>query len=104
MIAFVICTFLTVISLTIAFFFAVANMQFLLEGDFMNRAKTNAMMHSFTWGQLQYRTYRLTTANTNVTIQTDYIRKSGNETYNRVESNISLDTATNSLNSTVQIL
>jgi hypothetical protein len=82
----------------------VANMQFLLEGDFMNRAKTNAMMHSFTWGQLQYRTFRLTNKNTNVTIKTNYIRKSGNETYNSIESNVSLDTTTNSLNSTVQIL
>ncbi len=101
MIAFVICAFLSVVSLTIAFFLAVANMQFLLEADFMNRAKTNSLMHSLSWGQLQYRANRLTPSNRNTTVIVPAIRRSGSgqykHSYNKVNSTVKLDVINNSL-------
>jgi hypothetical protein len=76
-------------------------MQFLLEADFMNRAKTNSLMHSLSWGQIQYRANKLTAKQNTTRIEVPAIRRSGNDkykhSYNKVNSTVTLDVINNSL-------
>jgi len=73
MIAVIVGVLVTVSLLMLAFFLAVSNVSFIVEGDFMSKAKQNAVIHALSIGQLEVRAKALTEGN-NTTMKPGYVR------------------------------
>jgi len=87
MIAVIVGVLVTVSLLMLAFFLAVSNVSFIVEGDFMSKAKQNAVIHALSIGQLEVRAKALTEGN-NTTMKPGYVRDFHDTTYNNLTYNI----------------
>ena len=70
----------TIFSLMVAFFMAIANVNFLVESDFLNKAYDNAAIHSLQYGQLGARSGTLTTAHNKTSLNNVTLRVSSQRT------------------------
>jgi hypothetical protein len=100
MIAVILGVLVTVSSLMLAFFLAVSNVSFIVESDFMEKAKQNAVLHALTIGQLEVRATTLADGQTkNVTA--GVLRDFGDGTNNTVTYNIAYEDS--NINASVKI-
>ena len=100
MIAVMLGVLITISSLMLAFFLAVANVSYIVETDFMSKAKKNAVMHSFYVAQLQYRAKNFVAPAAShppkkLDTTAGYLRKNGNGPYNNLTYNITIDSHEN---------
>ena len=87
MIAVILGILVTVSSLMLAFFLAVSNVSFIVENDFMNKAKQNAVMHALSRGQLEVRAKSLAEGNS-TTVNAGHLRDFHDGSYNDITYNI----------------
>lgn len=80
-------------SLMLSFFLSIANLQLLVEGDFMNKAMNNAMVHSLRFGQMAARAHELSLKvgepNT-AQLNAGYLRKINQRTSSELDYSIEL--------------
>lgn len=88
MIAVVIGVLVTISSLMMAFFLAVSNVSFIVENDFMSKAKQNAVMHALAIGQLENRSQVLGNTTNQKFVDAGSLRKSTGKGYSNVTYNI----------------
>ena len=69
MMAIVLSILVTIVSLMVAFFLAVANVNFLVENDFVNKALNNAAIHALQYGNLGVRAKQITADHPTATIK-----------------------------------
>jgi hypothetical protein len=93
------------LSLMVAFFLSIANMQFLVESDVMHRAKTNALMYSLSWGQLQHRSRNLLPSPTKkeIILEQGFLRESNGKPYGNVTAIVSLGSDNTTINAKIEI-
>jgi hypothetical protein len=94
MIAVMLGVLITISSLMMAFFLAVANVSYIVENDFMTKAKQNAVMHALHNGQLEYRAknFGINSGQTNQTvIVAGNLRKNDRGAYNNMTYNLEID-------------
>jgi hypothetical protein len=92
MIALILGILVTISSLMLAFFLAVANVSYIVENDFITKANQNAVLHALARGQLAYRakTLRNTTAANHTTIDPGYLRDFHDQTFTNMTYDITL--------------
>ncbi|HQO37397.1 MAG TPA: hypothetical protein PK107_01100 [Candidatus Omnitrophota bacterium] len=90
MVAIILGVLVTIGSLMLAFFLAVSNVSFIVENDFMAKAKQNAVIHALSTGQLEVRAKTLTEGNS-TTVDPGYLRDFRDGTYNNMTYNITYD-------------
>ncbi len=94
MIAVMLGVLITISSLMLAFFLAVANVSFIVENDFMTKAKQNAVMHALYNGQLEYRAkiFGRAPSQKNVTaVEAGFLRRNERGPYNNMTYNLKID-------------
>jgi len=94
MIAVILGVLVTISSLMLAFFLAVSNVSFIVENDFMTKAKQNAIMHALGKGQLEVRAKTLNNIVNNTKVNPGYLRKFNDGTYNNMTYNITYENNT----------
>ncbi|HOU36126.1 MAG TPA: hypothetical protein PLJ26_07345 [Candidatus Omnitrophota bacterium] len=87
MIAVILGILVTVSSLMLAFFLAVSNVSFIVENDFMSKAKQNAVIHALSRGQLEVRAKTLSDGDSK-TVDSGYLRDFHDNTFNNLTYNI----------------
>ena len=80
MLAIVMSVLVTILSLMVAFFLAVSNVNFLVDGDFTNKALDNAAIHSLQYGQLGARSGTLNAAHNKTSLNNVTLRVSSQRT------------------------
>ncbi len=78
-------TLMGVFTMLVGFFTSIANFQAMVEDDFMDRANTNAAIHSLQLGQLYSRANILNTTNNQMRIRVaDSLREENNRQYENI--------------------
>jgi hypothetical protein len=95
----------TIASLMLAFFLAVSNVSFIVENDFMSKAKQNAVLHALGEGQLEVRSKQLN-AIQNSSNMKSVLRQWGtgaDSTNNIINSSIIYENATGNITVDVEV-
>lgn len=103
MMAIVLGVLMTVMSLMVAFFLAVANVHFLVEGDIMGKAMQNAVVHATQYGNLAKRSNVLTSDNSGTALSAGYLRRSGSALRSNITYDIKLENEASLLNVSVEV-
>lgn len=97
-------TLMGIFTMLVGFFTSIANFQAMVEDDFMDRANTNAVIHSLQIGQLYNRAKILTVANNKLVVSVGALREDNNRLYDNITYVITLNTTgTSRITTTTEI-